>query len=74
MEPLNTQFEFQSRNECRNTTIYCVLSILFFIVVGMLNSPGFSEALPGGQLTASLLSIVIFIAVLFLCIKQAPRL
>jgi hypothetical protein len=69
-----TQIDYQSRKECRDTTIYCVLSVMLLIAAAALNSPGFIEGIPGGQITVGLLSLVIFVAVLYLCIKQAPRL
>ncbi|MFX1367768.1 MAG: hypothetical protein ACFFAY_04145 [Promethearchaeota archaeon] len=62
-----------SRKECRNTTIYCVLSITLFILAGAINSPLIRETIPGGPLTLMLLSIGIIIAVLLLCLWQAPR-
>ena len=62
-----------SRKECRNTSIYCVLSLALFILAGAVNSPIVRAAIPGGAQTLTLLSIGIIIAVLILCIWQAPR-
>ena len=69
-----TEIDYQSRKECRSTTIYCILSVILLIAAAAFNSPGFVENLPGGQITVVLLSLVVFVAVLYLCIKQAPRL
>ena len=69
-----TQIDYQSRKECRNTTIYCVLSVVLLIAATALNSPGSIEDIPGGQITVALFSLVIFAVVLYLCVKQSPRL
>ncbi|MFW9982506.1 MAG: hypothetical protein ACFFE3_11385 [Candidatus Thorarchaeota archaeon] len=73
LESPSTGMEYQARNECRGTTIYCILSLALLIVSVMLNTPEFSESVPGGSLTVAMISMIVFIFVLFLCIKQARR-
>ena len=63
----------QARNDCRNTTIYCVVSLALLIAAGAINSPIVAATIPGGQLTLTLLSVIIVVAVLGLCIWQYPR-
>lgn len=62
-----------SRKECRNTTIYCALSLALLILAGAVNSPLVASAIPGGPLTLGLISVGIIIAVVLLCLWQTPR-
>jgi len=61
------------RNDCRNTGIYCVVSIGLLIAAGAITSPVVADALPGGPATVLFLGILIIISVLLLCYWQRPR-
>ena len=63
----------KARNDCRNTTVYCIISIALFIVAGPINSPEVAMTIPGGALAIAVIDIVIVVAVVLLCIWQAPR-
>ncbi|MHA1906766.1 MAG: hypothetical protein ACW98Y_05705 [Candidatus Thorarchaeota archaeon] len=63
----------KAKSDCQNTIIYCSVSIALLILAGGLGNPAFVATLPGGAVTASVLSIVIVVAVLLLCVWQRPR-
>lgn len=60
------------RKECRNTGIYCAVSIGLLIAAGAITSPVVAEALPGGPATVMFLGVLIIISVLILCYWQRP--
>ncbi|TFG30288.1 hypothetical protein EU527_14635 [Candidatus Thorarchaeota archaeon] len=61
------------RKDCRNTTIYCIISLLLFIAAFQLSNPEVMQALPGGPATSMVLGILIIVAVFVLCYIQRPR-
>jgi hypothetical protein len=61
------------QKECRNTTIYCTLSIALLIASGAVNNPLVMDVLPGGQASMTILTILIVVGVLILCAWQFPR-
>ncbi|MFW9850887.1 MAG: hypothetical protein ACFFF4_17305 [Candidatus Thorarchaeota archaeon] len=63
----------RAKSDCRNTIIYCSISIALLILAGGLGNPAFVATLPGGAATASILSIGIVLGVLILCVWQIPR-
>ena len=63
----------RQRKECRDTIIYCVLSLALLIAAGGLNNPVVIATIPGGPLTLTILSIVIVVSVLLLCIWQIRK-
>jgi hypothetical protein len=63
----------RSSKECRNTTIYCILSLALLILAGAVNSPYAAAIVPGGAATLGLVSIGIVVAVIILCFWQMPR-
>ncbi len=63
----------KAKSECMGQGVYCIASIAFFIFAGLISTPSFIGSLPGGELTAALIGIGIFVCVLFLCIQQRPR-
>ena len=63
----------RTRKDCRNTAIYCVLSLGLLIAAFMISNPAVAEALPGGPATVLLLGILIIVSVLVLCYWQRPR-
>jgi hypothetical protein len=67
------RYNKQEVADCRNTIIYCGVSIALLILAGGLGNPAFVATLPGGTATASILSIGIVIGVLLLCVWQRPR-
>ncbi|TFF95607.1 hypothetical protein EU546_02975 [Candidatus Thorarchaeota archaeon] len=71
--PSQIDYRRAQQKECRNTTIYCVLSIALLITSGAINNPLVMDILPGGQLTMTLLTIGIVVSVLILCAWQFPR-
>ena len=62
-----------ARKECRNTAIYCILSLALLILAGAVNSPLVAATIPGGPLTLGLVSIGIIMSVVLLCLWQNPR-
>lgn len=60
------------RKDCRNTTIYCIISLLLFIAAFQISNPDVMEVLPGGPITAMVLGILIIVAVVVLCYIQRP--
>ena len=67
------RYNKQEVSDCRNTIIYCGVSIALLILAGGLGNPAFVATLPGGAATAGILSFGIVIAVLLLCVWQRPR-
>ena len=67
------QYNRQDVSDCKNTIIYCGVSIALLILAGGLGNPAFVASLPGGVATASILSIGVVVAVLLLCVWQRPR-
>lgn len=63
----------RTRKDCRNTAIYCVLSLGLLIAAFMISNPAVAEALPGGPVTVLFLGILIIISVVLLCYWQRPR-
>jgi hypothetical protein len=63
----------QVRKDCRNTAIYCVVSLGLLIAAFAISSPTVAEALPGGPATVLFLGILIIIAIFALCYWQRPR-
>ncbi len=63
----------RQRKECRDTILYCVLSLALLIAAGALNNPIVIATIPGGPLTLTLLSIVIVVSVLVLCLWQMRK-
>jgi hypothetical protein len=63
----------KARSDCRNTAVYCVISVALLVVAGPINSPEAVITIPGGALTIAVIDIVIVVAVVLLCIWQAPR-
>lgn len=61
------------RNDCRNSLIYCIISILLLVAAFELTNQDVMNALPGGPFTAMILGFAIIIAVLVLCYIQRPR-
>lgn len=59
--------------ECRNTTIYCTLSIALLIASGAVNNPLVIDILPGGQASMTIITILIVVGVVILCAWQFPR-
>jgi hypothetical protein len=73
LEPSPPVAAHNQQKECRNTTIYCVLSIVLFIASGAINNPLVLDVIPGGQASMTLLTLVIILGVVILCIWQFPR-
>lgn len=65
--------DYQVQSECKSTSLYCVASIMLLLVSVIINTPGFTEIIPGGLITVGLVSVIVFVAVMVLCFKQAPR-
>ncbi len=63
----------RTRKECRNTAIYCVVSLGLLIAAFAISNPAVAAALPGGPATVLFLGILIIISVLLLCYWQKPR-
>jgi hypothetical protein len=61
------------RKDCRNTGIYCIVSLGLLIAAFAITSPAVADALPGGPITVFILGILIIISVLLLCYWQRPR-
>jgi hypothetical protein len=59
--------------QCRNTGIYCVVSLGLLIAAIALSSPSVAETLPGGFLTVMILGVLIIIAMILLWYWQRPR-
>jgi len=53
--------------------IYCIVSIALLIASGAMTSPEVQANIPGGTTTTSILGFVIIVAVILLCVWQAPR-
>jgi hypothetical protein len=53
--------------------IYCIVSIALLLASGAITQPEVQANIPGGAATTSILSFVIIIAVILLCVWQAPR-
>ena len=66
-------YEKRQETECRNSTIYCIASIALYVITITLNNPAVASTIPGGALTLAITSIVVFIAVIALCVWQMPR-
>ncbi|TFG97132.1 hypothetical protein E4H12_09410 [Candidatus Thorarchaeota archaeon] len=64
---------YQQRSACNKTMIYCIVSIALLIASGAVTHPEVIANLPGGASTSSILSFVIIVAVILLCVWQAPR-
>ncbi len=60
------------RKECRNTGIYCVVSIGLLIAAGAISNPAVAAAVPGGPATVLFLGVLIIISILILCYWQRP--
>ncbi|MFW9910458.1 MAG: hypothetical protein ACFFEF_18020 [Candidatus Thorarchaeota archaeon] len=60
-------YDSKAKSDCIRQSIYCVASIALFIAAFLLGDPNLVAALPGGAVTGALISIAIFIGVLFLC-------
>jgi len=63
----------QERKDCMNSTFYCVVSLAVFVGAYFLSDPNIVASIPGGAITSAIISIGIFLTVIFLCIKQAPN-
>jgi len=63
----------RTRKDCRNTVIYCVVSLGLLIAAFTISNPAVAAALPGGPATVLFLGILIIVAVLLLCYWQRPR-
>ena len=73
-ESLEPQYDlYQQRSDCNKTTIYCIVSIALLIASGAITHPEVQANIPGGTATTSILSFVIIVAVILLCVWQAPR-
>ena len=72
-EPQLQYDPYQQRSDCNKTMIYCIVSIALLIASGAVSHPEVIAVLPGGVGTSSILSFVIIVAVIILCIWQAPR-
>jgi hypothetical protein len=70
-----TDYRKRQRAECRNTTLYCAISLALLIAGGAATSPYFIDAIPGGRTTANFLAVAVVIGVMFLCYWQTrvPR-
>ena len=67
------QFDYsrrQSQADCRNTTVYCILSLALLILSGAIGNPTVAAMIPGGDTTIMILSILIVVSVLALCTWQ----
>lgn len=60
------------RNDCRNTAIYCVISVGLLIAASTISNPAVADMLPGGPVTVLILGILIIISILALCYWQRP--
>ncbi len=63
----------RTRKECRNTGIYCIVSLGLLIAAFAISNPDVAEALPGGPATVLFLGILIIVSVILLCYWQRPR-
>ena len=53
--------------------LYCIVSIALLIASGAITHPDVQASIPGGTATTSILSFAIIVAVIILCVWQAPR-
>jgi hypothetical protein len=63
----------RQRDDCRNTTLYCVVSLALLIAGGAATSPYFIDAVPGGRTIANFLTIAVVVGVMILCYWQTRR-
>jgi hypothetical protein len=63
----------RTRKDCRNTAIFCVLSLGLLIAAFMISNPAVAASLPGGPATVLFLGILIIVSVFLLCYWQRPR-
>jgi len=61
------------KKDLRNTMIYCILSLLLFILAFYISDPVVMQALPGGPFTSMVMGILIIVAVFVLCYWQRPK-
>lgn len=66
-------YQAQARADCNKTMIYCIVSIALLIAAGAITHPVVQANIPGGVATTSILNFAIIIAVILLCVWQAPR-
>lgn len=60
------------RSDCKNTGIYCAVSLALFIIAGPMNTSMVVTTIPGGAITVLAIDIAIVVAVVLLCVWQMP--
>jgi hypothetical protein len=66
-------YKKKQRDDCRNSTLYCVISLALLIAGGAATSPYFIDAVPGGRTIANFLTVGVVIGVMILCYWQTRR-